>query len=185
MKTKYILIALLLGCAFCGCDKYFAPDDFPKSDFYSYLPYVKGDIVKLSNGNETKEFVVTEVQESYYRGKDDGSKGGIEQVGKTISLTYNNEQLFFSIFCTERAIFYINIENIDMQKGDLAKITYEVVNYSNEDVWSKSYDKSKIFKAFTNKIELKQNDATVAEIEKEKGILWFTDLNSKTWQVSR
>ncbi|MGM9810334.1 MAG: hypothetical protein ACI30J_05650 [Paludibacteraceae bacterium] len=59
------------------------------------------------------------------------------------------------------------------------------VDYSNEDIWAKSYDNAKIFKDFTNECTLSQNERNAAIIKKNEGILWFATPDDRVWKVKK
>ena len=176
MKAKFSILALL-AVTLCGC--YEVPDDFPKADFYSYAPYQEGDIVRFCHEKDTIAYIVTSVAERYNRGKTN-CKCGKESVAKDVSFQRTASEKgpsFFSlsIYCADRAYFTVSLMEF-----------YNILaDYTDEDIWSISYDESKIFKAFTDVIILLQNDKPMAQIKKKEGIVWFVDSNGTQWTASK
>lgn len=179
MKTKIYLLSLLVTLL-CGCDQYLVPNDFPLQEFYSYAPYQEGQIIKLESETETIEYKVTAVEESYNRGRVN-CKCGKESVDKTIIFESNIDTITLWVHSMDRAIFEIVLQS---NKKNALNAAYRV-DYSNEDIWTKSYDNTKIFKDFTNECILSQNERDAALIKKNEGILWITTNDDTNWRVSK
>ena len=175
MKTKFCILVLCM-ILLAGC--YEVPNNFPKAEFYSYIPYQDEDSVRFVSEGDTIVYVVKYLMDEYVRGKTN-CKCGKESVYRNVSLTNLNQEigeqvLFFSIDCSDRAEF-----RIDLWAKSL-NASY-VVSYYDEDVWAVSYDETKIFKSFVDEITLLQDDNPAALVKKSQGIVWFIDSNGTTW----
>ena len=176
MKVKFYVILILFMSILTGC--YEVPNNFPKAEFYSYIPYQDGNTIRFANEGDTIVYEVAELWNEYTRGKTN-CKCGKEFVYRYVSLTNLNSErgeqvLFFSIDCTDRAVFRINLWAKSLNAS-------YVVDYTDEDVWAISYDETKIFKSFVDEITLLQDDNPIALVKKGQGIVWFIDSNGTTW----
>lgn len=181
MQTKCFILSLVI-ILLCSCDQYLVPNDFPLQDFYSYAPYQEGQIIKFESELETAtiEYTVTSVEESYNRGQRN-CKCGKESVDKIIVFESNIDTILLWVHSMDRAIF-----EVVLQSNHLYTLNAEYrVDYSNEDIWAKSYDETKIFKNFTNECTLSQNDKPAAKIKKNEGILWFATSDGQKWKVNK
>lgn len=177
MKQKICLL-LLLTFALNGC--YEVPDNFPKADFYSYVPYYYNEGVRFICEEDTVIYVVTNTWEEYYRGKTT-CKCGKENAYRGVTLTNLYQErgepvLDFSILCADRAYFSIYLHSKSINAS------YKF-GYLDEDIWAISYDETKIFKSFTDTLTLLQDDVPAAQVVKGKGITWLIDADGKKWTL--
>ena len=180
MKSRVLIFTLLIVLSGCT-NRYFVPDDFPKEDFFSYIPYLQGDVLKFaSTDNAIKQFTITALDNHYVRGNKNCDCGK-ETVSKYAILSNDKEELELWICCTDRAIFEVSLKSNISNSLD-AK--YET-NYTSEDIWSKSYDNTKIFDDFTDNIILSQSGKAMAQIAKNEGIVCFSDTDGETWRSIR
>ena len=181
MKNKLYLLALA-AIVICGCDAYLVPDDFPKEEFYSYAPYQLGQTVRFVSNEDTLYYTVSGISEDYDR-RTKKCDCGKEHVSKYVTFSQpdseRNEDWILSVNCTDRAIFSVSIYSYEAQSPFA---TYEV-NYGNENIWSRSFDNSKIFKSFADEIILTQEDNPSAKLKKGEGVLWFVEATGRTWKA--
>ena len=89
MKTKLYFMTLLVICV-CSCS-YYVPDDFPKAEFYSYVPYEKNQVIYFTSDGTSECYVVSDIYENYIRGSLN-RKSGKESVTKYATFSKQNSE---------------------------------------------------------------------------------------------
>ncbi len=180
-KSIYLLLAsVVLALASCTSD--LVPNDFPLGDFYSYAPYKLNQTIYFTNNQDTiPYYTVFSVSEDYRVGSK--RKGFKEIANKKVSLRKIDsmeEGVDLSIVCNNRAHFEVSLRSIEEPYSIDA--LYEV-DFTNEDIWSKSFKNSKILRYFSNVITLSQDGKPSAQVEKVNGLTKFTDESGRIWSV--
>ena len=170
MKKTAFLVLVLLGFGLSSCDPFYVPDNFPTKLIFSYLPYEKGDTLLYTNHKaDTMKLIVKEHYEEYFRGQRNNSDHIKENASVVTQLTNSKLNLTVSCACRERQIFEAKLTN--QQLGSplqvLGKYVYEQDEMSDL-----------IFNKFVSEIKLSEDQAT---IQRNRGLLNFTDLESVKW----
>ncbi|MBQ3673004.1 MAG: hypothetical protein II928_00855 [Paludibacteraceae bacterium] len=178
MKIRLYII-IIICCIVSSCDPYYVEANFPIEDFYSYAPYHQGDTLTFVNQSDcdTIRLQVSLCEEYYQRGKR-ACKCGKEEVTKYAVLTNDTVQLKLWIDCIDRAIFSIGLKSSQALQ---INALYEVDYSQTENIWAKTYDETKIFKAFEEELILSQENRPIAQIKKGQGLLWLVDSKNNNW----
>ena len=177
-KSIYLF---LTGACFVltGCFSDLVPNNFPLGDFYSYAPYQLYEKVYYTSNGDTITYEVFGVTEEYIAGrkKKDGDK---ELVNKKVAFKKadSTEGFELTLISKNRAIFDVSLKSLEEPYSIDANYR---VDFSDEDIWSKSFNNSKIFNYFANVITLSQNEAPSAQVWKQKGLHSFTDASGRVW----
>ena len=170
MKKIVFLLLVIVGIGFSGCDPFYVPDNFPTKLIFSYLPYQEGDTLVYTNHKlDTMELIVREHEEEYFRGQRNNSDHIKENACVQTRLSNRNLNLTVSCACRERQIFEAKLTNqpLGSPLQVLGKYVYEQDEMSDL-----------IFNKFVSEIKLSEDQAT---IQRNRGLLNFTDLESVKW----
>ena len=170
MKKVAFLLLVIVGIGFSSCDPYYVPDNFPTKLLFSYLPYKEGDTLLYTNYKiDTMKLVVKEHDEEYFRGQRNNSDHIKENACVLTRLSNRNLNLTVSCACHERQVFE-------------AKLTHQAQGNNIQVLGKYLYEQEEmsdiIFNRFVDEIKLSEDQAT---IQRNRGLLNFTDLESVKW----
>ena len=181
MKKSVCLFLLCAAFALISCDPFTIPNDFPFKEFYSYTPYSLGDQIRFYYEKDTVTYIVNGTYSNYRMGGR-YSKYGKEIAEKRATLIKANTEEGFELetICKDRADFKVTLCSLDSLHTINAK--YEV-DFTNEDIWSKSFDNSKIYRYFAPSLTLSQDGKETTVVRKSKGLYKFTDAEGHIWSI--
>lgn len=157
-----------------SCESYYVSDNFPKEKFFSYIPYVEGEVLHFSNGGDTIMLTAKVVQRSYLRGER-RCDCGIETATSSVNFVNDAMDLWLTIACYDRQRFEINLWDELPQNSNLGSITQlGEYNYKMESVTDE------IFNLFTEEVKL---FAETASVKQQVGLMYFTDKNGVKWEI--